>query len=540
MAARLPPVRVTWMALQPATASPTRAPRPARLQPEVVAARARLSQGTTLRPEFEYELLATFARHERQALITIPTLAVIAVFALLFWAPNQLQALGWCALVIATKFFMTEACRQFLATPREAIKLDATRRHLVLIELVSGCSWAGMALVAATTADTASHVFVLAALIVLLAIRMTFASTVMPILYAGTIPMTLAVFVRLSIQGDLFHVAMAFMALGLQVYFIVLARDLYSREVRLLESRARTDSLIAELEEQQIIANEARLRAEDANLAKSKFLATMSHELRTPLNAILGFSEVMHTELLGPLHNPQYKEYTADIHASGTHLLQLINEILDLSRIEAGRYELSEEQVRIGEIVDDVLRLMKLKAEGKGLTLTRRVPEHLPALWADVRAVRQVLLNLLSNAVKFTPRGGRVTVMVEPLADGGLQLSVADTGPGIPAAELPKVMEAFGQGTLAHQIAEGGTGLGLPIVRSLVMLHGGTFELQSELRRGTVGIVRFPAARVMAPMRPILPLGEERHKVRRRWSIIAAETPERPRRPRLFRLRERA
>jgi two-component system cell cycle sensor histidine kinase PleC len=512
--------------------------RPARLQPEVKEARARLSQGTTLKPEYEYELLAIFARHERQALITIPTLAVIAVFAILFWAPNQLQALGWCALVIATKFFMTDTCRRFLAQPREAIVVDQWRRKMVFIELVSGFSWAGMALVAATTSDTASHVFVLAALIVLLAIRMTFASTVMSILYAGTIPMTVAVFVRLTLQFDLFHIAMAFMALGLQVYFIVLARDLFERELRLIESRARTDGLIAELEEQQVIANEARLRAEDANLAKSRFLATMSHELRTPLNAILGFSEVMNHELLGPLENPTYKQYCADIHASGSHLLQLINEILDLSRIEAGRYDLVEEGVRIPDLIDDGLRFVKLKADGKGLVLERAVPPDLPQIWVDGRAMRQVLLNLLSNEVKFTPRGGRVTVAVRLREDGGLTLSVRDTGPGIPAHELPKVMEAFGQGSLAHQTAEGGTGLGLPIVRSLTELHGGTFELQSEVRRGTIALVHLPAQRVMTRVRPILPFGEERHKKRMRWAIEPSRGIEPKRRARRFERRD--
>ena len=235
------------------TPTPARAPRlrapKATLDPDVREARARLSQGTTLKPEFEYELLAIFARNERQALITIPMLAVISLFALLFWAPNQLQALGWCALVIATKFFMTDACRQFLAQPRNEVHVETWRQRIVFLELVSGLSWAGMALVAATTADTASHVFVLAALIVLLAIRMTFAHTVMAALYAGTIPMTIAVFLRLVLQMELFYVAMGFMAIGLQVYFVVLAKDLYATALKLLVSRAETDNLIFDREQ---------------------------------------------------------------------------------------------------------------------------------------------------------------------------------------------------------------------------------------------------------------------------------------------------
>jgi two-component system, cell cycle sensor histidine kinase PleC len=509
----------------PALGPRLRVARPS-IQPEVKEARERLSQGTTLKPEFEYELLAIFARNERQALITIPTLAVISVFALLFWAPNQLQALGWCAMVIATKFFMTDACREFLATPRHEIRVESWRQRLTFLEFVSGLSWAGMALVAATTADTAAHVFVLAALIVLLAIRMTFASTVMSVLYAGTIPMTVAVCLRLLLQGDLFHVAMSFMALGLQVYFVVLAKDLYATALNLLVSRAETDSLIAELEQQRSIADEARHRAESANVAKSRFLATMSHELRTPLNAILGFSEVMHIELLGPMHNAQYKDYAGSIHDSGQHLLNLINEILDLSRIEAGRYELTEEPMRLADIVEDCQRLLKLRADGKGLLIEQAFEPNLPQLWIDERAVRQICLNLMSNALKFTPRGGRITLSIGPRADGGQTLTVRDNGPGIPKEELPKVMQAFGQGSLAHQTAEGGTGLGLPIVKNLIELHGGSFDLQSELRKGTQAIVHFPPSRVLQPMRPLQRLGKERHRKTMSWAIIKSERPE--------------
>jgi two-component system cell cycle sensor histidine kinase PleC len=515
---------------KPETQDLRRPSRPARpsLSPDVREAREKLAQGTVLKPEFEYELLAMFARNERQALITIPTLAVISVFALMFWAPNELQALGWCALVIATKFFMTDSCRQFLALPRSAVKVADWRRRLTFIEVISGLSWAGMALVAATTPNTAAHVFVLAALIVLLAIRMTFASTVMPILYAGTVPMTLAVFGRLVYQGELIHYAMAFMAVGLQVYFIVLAKDLYGTALKLLVSRAETDSLIGELERQKAISDEARHRAEAANVAKSRFLATMSHELRTPLNAILGFSEVMQAELFGPIGNAQYKDYVGNIHDSGKHLLHLINEILDLSRIEAGRYELNEDAVRITDVVEDCCNLLKLRADGKGLTVETEFAPKLDQVWADARAVRQICLNLLSNALKFTPRGGRVVLSVTKAADGGQVLSVKDNGPGIPRDEIPKVLQAFGQGSLAHETAEGGTGLGLPIVQSLIGLHGGTFELQSELRKGTTAIVNFPPTRVLQAMRPLQPLGRERHKKFPAWSIVKPQKPAEP------------
>ena len=229
----------------------------------------------------------------------------------------------------------------------------------------------------------------------------------------------------------------------------------------------------------------------------------MSHELRTPLNAILGFSEVMTNEIMGPLENPTYKEYTGNIHASGSHLLHLINEILDLSRIEAGKYELHEQTMNICDTLDDCHRLMRLRAENKGLELVENFDVNLKTIWADERAIRQICLNLLTNAIKFTPRGGRVTLTARAEADGGQTIIVSDNGPGIPKEEIPKVLSAFGQGSLAQKSAEGGTGLGLPIVSRLIELHGGKFELKSELRRGTEAIVRIPATRVLQQMSPM-------------------------------------
>jgi two-component system cell cycle sensor histidine kinase PleC len=473
--------------------------------------RARLSQGSSIKPEFEYELLAMYARNELSARVTLPLLAVIFSLASMFWAP-VVQASAWLAAVICVKFFMIASCRNFLAQPRNQVNVGQWRRMFIWLELANGLTWGGIAVVGLGAADAASHVFMLASLIVLLAIRMTFASAVMPILYASTIPMTLAIVARLLMQGHPFYLAMAAMAIGLHVYFIFLAKGLNATALAMLEFRAEKDALIAEIEEEKAISDEARRRAESANIAKSRFLATMSHELRTPLNAILGFSEVMKCELLGPVENANYKEYCGNIHESGRHLLQLINEILDLSRIEAGRYELHEEPVRLTDVIEDCLRLLHLRAESKGLHVSLDFEKGLRQLWADERAIRQICLNLISNALKFTPRGGSITLTAGSTPDGGQTFVVKDTGPGIPKDEIPKVMQAFGQGSLAHQTAEGGTGLGLPIVQNLATLHGGTFELRSELRKGTEAIVILPPSRVLRPMPPLQPLGQERHR----------------------------
>jgi len=483
----------------------------AAVQVHIRELRARFSQGTVLKPEFEYELLSMFVRNELSARVTIPLLAVIFSLASMFWAP-VLHASAWLATVISMKFFMIAACLRFQAQPRGEMRVDTWRKTFLWLELGSGIAWGGMAVVGLGTADTASLVFMLTSLIVLLAIRMTFASAVMTILYVGTIPMTLAVCARLLMQGHPFYLAMAAMAVGLHVYFIALAKGLNSTALAMLEFRAEKDALIAEIEEEKSISDEARRRAEAANVAKSRFLATMSHELRTPLNAILGFSEVMKCELLGPMQNANYKDYAGNIHDSGRHLLQLINEILDLSRIEAGHYELHEEPVRLCDIVEDCLRLLHLRAESKGLHVALEFARGLEPIWADERAIRQICLNLMSNALKFTPRGGRITLLVSATPDGGQSLIVKDTGPGIPKEEIPRVMQAFGQGSLAHQTAEGGTGLGLPIVQNLVGLHGGTFELRSELRKGTEAVVCLPGSRVLRTMPPLQPLGQERHR----------------------------
>ncbi|MCB1520547.1 MAG: HAMP domain-containing histidine kinase [Hyphomicrobiaceae bacterium] len=480
--------------------------------------RERLARGNAIKPEFEYEMTSIFVRNELSAAVTITGLCAIFSLASMFWAPVH-QAILWLFLVIASKVLQLEFCRRFQQTPRAEVDIKVWRRRLFYSELLGGITWAGFALVGIGSEMTgthtmlfSSHVFLFAALIVVLAIRMTFASTVIPILYAGTIPMTLAVVARLVILSDPFYIALALMAVGVHIYFVFLARGLNSTAMAMLEFRAQKDALIAELEEEKSFSDEARRRAEAANKAKSRFLATMSHELRTPLNAIMGFSEVMNAEILGPMSNPTYREYASNIHDSGRHLLNLINEILDLSRIEAGRYELHEEPILLIDVAEDCHRLLKLRAESKGLQIVEDYSNDLPQVWADQRAIRQICLNLMSNALKFTPKGGRITLSVQPTQDGGQMMCVRDTGPGIPKDEIPKVLQAFGQGSLAHQTAEGGTGLGLPIVKNLIELHGGTFDLRSELRKGTEALVYLPRTRVLQAVPPLQPLGHERHR----------------------------
>jgi signal transduction histidine kinase len=240
----------------------------------------------------------------------------------------------------------------------------------------------------------------------------------------------------------------------------------------------------------------AKEAAERADSAKSEFLATMSHELRTPLNSIIGFSEIIEGQMLGPVGVGKYVEYANDIHTSGHYLLDIINDILDISKIEAGRMELDDTEIDVVEAIDASVLLVKAQAEENGLSIETGAPEGLPGLRADERALKQMLLNLLSNAVKFTRRNGTILVTAGA-GEQGLSVSVTDTGIGIAADQIGTVMEPFGQVQGVMTRSHGGTGLGLPVVKSLIELHGGTLTLQSEVGAGTSVALHFPVERVI-------------------------------------------
>ena len=238
---------------------------------------------------------------------------------------------------------------------------------------------------------------------------------------------------------------------------------------------------------------EARERAETASRTKSRFLANMSHELRTPLNAIIGFSEILNLQMFGALGHDRYKEYAQLINESGQLLLDLISDILDMSKIEAGKYELHPEEGELKHIAEATIRLVRARADENRQKLDLVVPgaDPLPIV-ADIRAVKQILLNLLSNAVKFAPAGGTITVRIEQ-QDEGYVLSVTDTGPGIPASQIERLGRPFEQISSNASVAQQGTGLGLALVRSLARMHGGNFRIESEVGQGTTVTVDLPA-----------------------------------------------
>jgi signal transduction histidine kinase len=243
---------------------------------------------------------------------------------------------------------------------------------------------------------------------------------------------------------------------------------------------------------------EAKKAAEAANQSKTAFLAMMSHELRTPLNAIIGFSQMMRTETFGPLQG-RYAEYAGDIEQSGQHLLAIINDILDIAKAESVGLPLMEENVAIDAIAGAAVQMMKLRAEKAHLALELRIAPDLPALRADARRLKQMLINLLAYAIKFTPPGGTITVTAEFNERRGITIGVSDTGIGIAQEHLASVLEPFYQVDNSLARRHEGTGLGLSIVAAMMARHNGSLRIDSELGKGTVAKLEFPPSLVVSP-----------------------------------------
>lgn len=480
--------------------SPDRARR-RRLAQDMRAAREKLTSSTGLERAFDYELARVFAENHVKASIVVLALAAMVAAVSTFWFSIGIAG-TWFAAVSAALGVRHVLVERFLRRGSDLAPVASWRNWFIMAEFGFACLWAP-AIWLMAQAERGTYGFTLFVALMIAAVTTMLSAAIPLAVYAGILPLAITVG-AVSVLGDDAGASMlAVMTASAFVFLVVLTTRLYESKVSSIRSRAENDQMMVELEEAKANSDEARRRAEEANLAKSRFLATMSHELRTPLNAIMGFSEVMKDEVFGAHAFPSYRDYSNDIHDSGKHLLQLIDEILDLSRIEAGRYELTEEALHLGWTVSDAIHMMGLRAKAKSQMVQEVIDSSLPRLWADERAVRQIVLNVLSNAIKFTPPGGQIVVKVGWTSFGGQYVSVKDSGPGIPDEEIPVVMSSFGRGSLAIKTAEQGSGLGLPIVKGLVDLQGGSFQIRSRAREGTEVVVTFPAARVMDTLAPI-------------------------------------
>lgn len=466
-----------------------------RLAAEVREAREKLTWVPLSGCRFDNELLRLFAKRFQSAASALAALAVLVAAVAATWASVP-AVLLWLILNLAglglACWLVCEYLQQAEALP------DVRRWRLIFVsaEVLQGTVWAAAAWLVGGSGDPAAQSFVLV-LFALTAAMTATALAPLPAAVAGAVtPMTLASLAFVHPAAPSSGAPVMLLALGTQLCFMLLANKLHKTALETLSFQAEKDELIAELEQAKAQSDHARHRAEAANRAKSRLLATMSHELRTPLNAIVGFSEVMKGELFGAHAVESYKEYSSDIHASGQHLLMLINEILDLSRIESGHFELKEEEISLPSIVGECRRHLRLRAKRREITVELSAAEDLQGVWADERAIRQVILNVLANALKFTPQGGTVKIKIGWTASGGQYVAIRDSGPGIPENEIALAMSYFGRGSYSQTRAEEGSGLGLPIAKGLIELHGGSFILKSKLREGTEIVIIFPPGRV--------------------------------------------
>jgi two-component system cell cycle sensor histidine kinase PleC len=364
--------------------------------------------------------------------------------------------------------------------------------RFTLMQIAISIAWGLMPWLCWEPGNALNHMFLGAAVLSVVAALLVSRGSNMRMYVASLVPLSLMTTVRF-LTGDLrmdLVIGMLSPLIALQMWQT--GRPLIRRMDEDSRLRFKVEDMARELEETRDDALRKRFEAEAANASKTAFLANMSHELRTPLNAILGFSEIISQECFGPVGNTRYKDYAGDIHSSGAHLLSLINDLLDIAKIEAGRMDIAPHPLEAQRIFDIALKLIASKAREKGQSLSITVEPSAPPLYADERALKQILINLVSNAVKFTPDGGCIEVVAGLARDGGFQILVKDNGPGIPHDKLDRIFTPFSQVDNRYDRQAGGTGLGLALVRGLAELHGGRAWLESEFGKGCSAFVNLP------------------------------------------------
>ncbi len=432
--------------------------------------------------------------------------AALSTCALLWpYLPKPL-VIGWGVAAILAHGLRLWMQRATFPATGDAALAALWLKHYAWTALPMGVVWSALALPIAL-GTTGTPLFAICTIVIGMIAGATIINyPYMPSIVAVTWPMGFATALALAVWGDVEHLALAgffllcttagtYFALRMNATLtetllsrqerIMLTADLSARNAELARANERLGAVNAQLQETQTMA-------EAANKAKSEFLSNMSHELRTPLNAIIGFSEIIKDQSFGPVGQPRYTEYANDIYESGRSLLQLINDILDLSKVEAGKMELQRTFVDVADAMSRCMRLIKDRANKSRVQLETVFDPSLPLLFADEVRLRQIGLNLLSNAVKFTPAGGKVTIATRAEQSGAIAIAVSDTGIGMSAADIKVALERFGQAASSLSRPYEGTGLGLPLTKAMVDLHGGHLDITSEPGKGTTVTVIFP------------------------------------------------
>lgn len=429
----------------------------------------------------------------------LPTVAILIALANATWLPTW-RLIAWPTFVIMA-CVGSGLCFRHIATMHDAATVAGIRRKArafalgTFAQCIALCS---LGILLWSPSSASNHIFIA----ILLCAMLAGWASVGTFHYATGV-LSLPVFLFILMLGPVTSGNPVSMAITFS-YWLVMATLFstnYATRERMMRLEVERGALIENLKAAKAESDCARERAEEANRAKSAFLANMSHELRTPLNAILGFSEIIHMRAMGRDAMDQYAEYAGYIHGSGGHLLSLINDILDLAKIEAGRMVLRETDIDLRTVMDDTAKMMSARAVAGGLSLAVHVDRSFPNIHADDRAVRQMLVNLASNAIKFTPANGRVTAFANVLHDGSLAFGVDDTGVGIAPEDHARVFESFGQGRHDAVLSDKGTGLGLPIVKGLAEAHGGRVILNSVPNEGTRVTIILPPERACARLR---------------------------------------
>jgi two-component system, cell cycle sensor histidine kinase PleC len=453
---------------------------------------AHLSAGSARDEKLALEQLTLAVRNLKPQPYLMPVFGLVICFIFSRWI--QISVLSaWLGALTLSHLPLALISYRFTSRERPSSELRKWTLLITAAYALSTLVWSTQMIFLWTPLNDLNHLLIVLFLAGYLSGQAPFASPSIPmaaVVFAIAGSTLIAAPLR---AGGFVYDSLAIISLFYTVYTMYMARQMYVTTRSMLLLRTDKNGLIVALGNAKAESDRARYRAESASRSKSQFLANMSHELRTPLNAILGFSEMIASKKFTAIE--KHYEYADHIHKSGTHLLKLINDVLDLAKIEAGALALRESDIDVGRVIADEVALVEPTAQSGHCTVVAEISDKLPLVFADERAIRQILLNLLSNALKFTPEGGCITAFAQVTAGAALCFGVADTGVGIAPEDQVKVFENFGQGRHEVILQDKGTGLGLPIVKGLAEAHGGRLELESEIGKGTRVTVYLPTTR---------------------------------------------